>query len=66
MAVDTSKSDPAPDDLLASLRISETRLRGVLDSISDGFYAVDRTFFKFERFHNLNCRGRLIPGREFP
>ena len=44
MAVDTSKSDPAPDDLLASLRISETRLRGVLDSISDGFYAVDRNW----------------------
>ncbi len=28
--------------LLTSLRVSEARLRGVLDSISDGFYAVDR------------------------
>jgi PAS domain S-box-containing protein len=28
--------------LLNSLRVSEARLRGVLDSISDGFYAVDR------------------------
>jgi PAS domain S-box-containing protein len=42
MAADTTKSDPAPEDLLASLRVSEARLRGVLDSISDGFYAVDR------------------------
>lgn len=28
--------------LLNSLRVSEARLRGVLESISDGFYAVDR------------------------
>lgn len=42
MAADTTKSDPAPEDLLASLRVSEARLRGVLNSISDGFYAVDR------------------------
>jgi len=42
MADDTTKSDSAPEDLLASLRVSEARLRGVLDSISDGFYAVDR------------------------
>ncbi|MEQ1817548.1 MAG: ATP-binding protein [Terricaulis sp.] len=44
MADDTAKSDSAPEDLLASLRISEARLRGVLDSISDGFYAVDRNW----------------------
>jgi len=44
MADDTTKSDSAPEDLLASLRISEARLRGVLDSISDGFYAVDRNW----------------------
>ncbi|MCX7357179.1 MAG: PAS domain-containing protein [Alphaproteobacteria bacterium] len=44
MADDTTNSDPAPEDLLASLRISEARLRGVLDSISDGFYAVDRNW----------------------
>ena len=42
MAADTTKSDPAPEDLLASLRVSEARLCGVLNSISDGFYAVDR------------------------
>jgi PAS domain S-box-containing protein len=31
-------------ELLASLRLSEARLRGVLNSISDGFYAVDRNW----------------------
>ncbi|ANP46907.1 hybrid sensor histidine kinase/response regulator [Candidatus Viadribacter manganicus] len=38
------KSGKVPDleDLLSSLRRSEARLRGVLNSISDGFYAVDR------------------------
>jgi len=30
--------------LLESLRLSEARLRGVLNSISDGFYAVDRNW----------------------
>lgn len=44
MADDTTKSNAAPEDLWASLRISEARLRGVLDSISDGFYAVDRNW----------------------
>lgn len=33
---------PDTEELLRSLRVSEARLRGVLDSISDGFYAVDR------------------------
>jgi PAS domain S-box-containing protein len=42
MADDANKSEPSPEDLLHSLRLSETRLRGVLDSISNGFYAVDR------------------------
>lgn len=36
------KADAA--ELLKSLRLSEARLRGVLDSISDGFYAVDRAW----------------------
>src|SRR5262245_22727041 len=31
-------------ELLASLRRSEARLHGVLNSISDGFYAVDRSW----------------------
>jgi PAS domain S-box-containing protein len=31
-------------DILKSLRLSEARLRGVLNSISDGFYAVDRNW----------------------
>jgi len=40
---DTPNSPPADvAHLLASLRKSEARLRGVLDSISDGFYAVGR------------------------
>jgi len=33
---------PELQDLLASLRRNEARLHGVLNSISDGFYAVDR------------------------
>lgn len=33
---------PDLEDVLRSLRVSEARLRGVLNSISDGFYAVDR------------------------
>jgi len=33
---------PDMEAVLASLRVSEARLHGVLDSISDGFYAVDR------------------------
>jgi PAS domain S-box-containing protein len=40
MADDKPDSDVA--ELLASLRRSEARLRGVLNSISDGFYAVGR------------------------
>lgn len=35
---------PDVEDVLRSLRVSEARLRGVLDSISDGFYAVDRAW----------------------
>jgi PAS domain S-box-containing protein len=31
------------EELLRSLRLSEARLHGVLNSISDGFYAVDRS-----------------------
>ncbi len=40
---DTAKAAD-PGDLLASLRLSEVRLRGVLNSISDGFYAIDRSW----------------------
>lgn len=41
---DTTNETPELSDLLASLRVSEARLRGVLDSISDGFYAIDRNW----------------------
>jgi PAS domain S-box-containing protein len=46
MADERTGSGEAPDPsaLLASLRMSEARLRGVLNSISDGFYAVDRNW----------------------
>jgi len=40
MAREDTPADIA--ELLNSLRLSEARLRGVLNSISDGFYAVDR------------------------
>lgn len=38
------KTGENPDlaELLETLRLSEARLRGALDSISDGFYAIDR------------------------
>ena len=36
--------------LLDSLRLSEARLRGVLNSISDGFYAIDRDW-RFTEFN---------------
>ncbi len=47
--------DPTTDSadigvLLNSLRLSEARLRGVLNSISDGFYAVDRNW-RFTEFN---------------
>jgi PAS domain S-box-containing protein len=38
----TSGEAPDPAQLLESLHLSEARLRGVLNSISDGFYAIDR------------------------
>ncbi len=39
---DNPSEVPELEDLLASLHQSEARLHGVLNSISDGFYAVDR------------------------
>ncbi|HYD87653.1 MAG TPA: ATP-binding protein [Vitreimonas sp.] len=52
---DEHKPDSNPDStdvaaLLNSLRLSEARLRGVLNSISDGFYAVDRSW-RFTEFN---------------
>ncbi|MGE0742679.1 MAG: PAS domain-containing protein [Hyphomonadaceae bacterium] len=46
------REDPIsdPQRLLASLRASEARLHGVLNSISDGFYAVDRQW-RFTEFN---------------
>jgi len=41
---DGTGETPDLADVLASLRVSEARLHGVLDSISDGFYAVDRAW----------------------
>jgi PAS domain S-box-containing protein len=55
--------------LLNSLRVSEARLRGVLDSISDGFYAVDRSWRisefnpaaeKYFRIKREDVIGRII------
>jgi PAS domain-containing protein len=39
---DTSGEAPDLAQLLESLRLGEARLHGVLNSISDGFYAIDR------------------------
>lgn len=44
MADNTTPDSPDIAALLNSLRLSEARLRGVLNSISDGFYAVDRAW----------------------
>ncbi|MBC7767941.1 MAG: PAS domain-containing protein [Phycisphaerales bacterium] len=46
----TSADDADIGVLLNSLRLSEARLRGVLYSISDGFYAVDRNW-RFTEFN---------------
>ena len=60
---------PDTEELLRSLRVSEARLRGVLDSISDGFYAVDRSWrisefnFAAERYFGMT-RAELM-GRNY-
>ncbi|MBL8546173.1 MAG: PAS domain-containing protein [Hyphomonadaceae bacterium] len=41
---DNTSVTPDLQNLLTSLRVSEARLRGVLDSISDGFYAINRSW----------------------
>lgn len=41
---DMAGETPDTEELLRSLRVSEAHLRGVLDSISDGFYAVDHNW----------------------
>lgn len=69
MADDTTSNDTSPEDLLHSLRVSEARLHGVLDSISDGFYAVDRAWrltefnAAAERYFGMT-RGDLL-GRDY-
>ena len=50
---------PDLEDVLASLRVSEARLRGVLDSISDGFYAVDREW----RISEFNAAAERVLAR---
>lgn len=41
---DRTGETPDLEDVLTSLRVSEARLHGVLNSISDGFYAIDRNW----------------------
>lgn len=60
---------PDVEDLLASLRQSEARLHGVLNSISDGFYAVDRnwrlTEFNAAAEHYFRMQRADVIGRDY-